>query len=237
MLCNRRVIVDPSAISRESGAIGNRLRSVGDWLVTVSWAFVFDCRNSATFWRSVSNLLAISRRLKTVSGLSATAATGRRSVGNQSATTKNLSTIDLVAERSHLQQPKPPCDQIVPATFCNRSATSRRPPCNHPATSRNFGRKEVADRLQAMCDRGFKVRKNPPFFLFQTDHMHQLVLVALKLWSVIPPHTHTHTKITRQIRTPVLRIPPAVTSQAKMKNWLHECQKWVSHMIGQYAHI
>ena len=42
---------------------------------------------------------------------------------------------------------------------------------------------------------------------------------------------------TRQIRTPVLRIPPAVTSQAKMKNWLHECQKWVSHMIGQYAHI
>ena len=42
---------------------------------------------------------------------------------------------------------------------------------------------------------------------------------------------------TRQIRTPVLRIPPAVTSQAKMKNWLHECQKCVSHMIGQYAHI
>ena len=37
---------------------------------------------------------------------------------------------------------------------------------------------------------------------------------------------------TRQIRTPVLRIPPAVTSQAKMKNWLHECQKWVSHMIS-----
>ena len=42
---------------------------------------------------------------------------------------------------------------------------------------------------------------------------------------------------TRQIRTPVLRIPHAVTSQAKMKSWLHECQKWVSHMIGQYAHI
>ena len=44
-------------------------------------------------------------------------------------------------------------------------------------------------------------------------------------------------RLTRQIRTPVLRIPPAVTSQAKMKNWFHECQKWVSHMIGQYAHI
>ena len=46
-----------------------------------------------------------------------------------------------------------------------------------------------------------------------------------------------HLGLTRQIRTPVLRIPPAVTSQAKMKNWLHECQKWVSHMIGQYVHI
>ena len=42
---------------------------------------------------------------------------------------------------------------------------------------------------------------------------------------------------TRQIRTPVLRLHPAVTSQAKMKNWLHECQKWVSHMIGHFAHI
>ena len=49
--------------------------------------------------------------------------------------------------------------------------------------------------------------------------------------------THCKNYQTRQIRTPVLRIPPAVTSQAKMKNWLHECQKWVSHMIGQYAHI
>ena len=52
-----------------------------------------------------------------------------------------------------------------------------------------------------------------------------------------PAGTHLKIRSTRQIRTPVLRIPPAVTSQAKMKNWLHECQKWVSHMIGQYAHI
>ena len=48
---------------------------------------------------------------------------------------------------------------------------------------------------------------------------------------------HKYIVQTRQIRTPVLRIPPAVTSQGKMKNWLHECQKLVSHMIGQYAHI
>ena len=53
------------------------------------------------------------------------------------------------------QQPKPPCDQIVPATFCNRSATdllatTLQPPCDHP----KFWSQKVADRLQAMCDRG-----------------------------------------------------------------------------------
>ena len=40
-----------------------------------------------------------------------------------------------------------------------------------------------------------------------------------------------------KLERPFSEYPPAVTSQAKMKNWLHECQKWVSHMIGQYAHI
>ena len=78
-------------------------------------------------------------------------ATDRRLVGDQSATTKNLSTIDLVAERFHLQQLKPPCDQIVPATFCNRSATSRRPPCNHPATSLRPPEILVARRSSTGC--------------------------------------------------------------------------------------
>ena len=40
------------------------------------------------------------------------------------------------------------------------SPTSLQPPCNLPATTRNFGRKEVADRLQAMCDRGFRTCLN-----------------------------------------------------------------------------
>ena len=79
---------DQSAISRRS--VGEWLptdwRSVGDWLATVSWAFVYDCRKSATFWRLVGNQSATGRRLKTVSGLSTTGATSRRSVGNQSAT-------------------------------------------------------------------------------------------------------------------------------------------------------
>ena len=84
----RRSVGNQSAISW--GAIGNRL-AIGRRLVG-------DCILSACFWlQKVCNFLeigqqpighwsAISRRLKTVSGLSATAATGRRSVGNQSAT-------------------------------------------------------------------------------------------------------------------------------------------------------
>ena len=155
--CNRAVVADQSAISW--GPIGNRL-AIGRRLVG-------DCILGVCFWlQKVCNFLKIGRQ--PIGDQSATkiyvgnvcnrcnwSAISRPPVGNLSATTKNLSTIDLVAERFHLQQPKPPCDQIVPATFCNRSATSRRLPCNHPATTRNFGRKEVADRLQAMCDRGF----------------------------------------------------------------------------------
>ena len=128
------MVADPSAISW--GAIGNLLaigrRLVGDCILSV---FFFIAESVQLF----GDRSATDRRLKTVSGLSATAATARRSVANQSATcrqplTKNLSTIDLVAEGFYLQQPKPPCDQIVPATVCNRPA-SRRPHCNRPATS------------------------------------------------------------------------------------------------------
>ena len=133
-------------------------RVIGRWLPTRrrSVGYVcFDCRKSATLWRSVrqpiGDWLAISRRLKTVSGLSTTAATGRWLVGNLSATNKNCSTIDLIAERFHLQQPKPPCDQIVPATFCNRSTTCRRPPCNRPATSLRPTEILVARRSQTGC--------------------------------------------------------------------------------------
>ena len=136
-----RPVGDQSAISWRS--VGERLatdwRSVGDWLATVSWAFVYDCRKSATFWRSVGNRSAITRRLKTVSGLSATAATGRRSVANQSATCRQpvgdhqkpfydrfgRRQVSFAATKTSLR----------PNCLCNRSATSRRPPCNRPATS------------------------------------------------------------------------------------------------------
>ena len=76
--------------------------------------------------------------------------TSRRPVGNLSTTAKNLSTIDLFAERFHLQQPKPPCDQIAPET-CNRSSTSRRPLCNRPATSLRPPEILVARRSPTDC--------------------------------------------------------------------------------------
>ena len=137
-------------------------RSVGDWLATVSWAFVFDRRKCETFWRSVGNRSATGQRwvsdsklcrdcLQPLQMVVDQSPTSRRPVGNLSAITKYLSTIDLVAERFHLQQPKPPCYQIVPATFCNRSATSRRPPCNRPTTSLRPPEILVARRLPTGC--------------------------------------------------------------------------------------
>ena len=153
MWCNLTVVVYPSAISW--GAIGNRLaigwRLVGDCILSVCFWLQKLCNFLEIGWQPIGDWSAISRWLKTVSGLSATAATGPRSVGNLSATIKNLSTIDLVAERFHLQQQKPPCDQIVPATFCIRSATSRRPPCNLPATSLRPPEILVTRRLPTVC--------------------------------------------------------------------------------------
>ena len=161
------MVADQSAISRRS--VGERSatdwRSVGDWLATVSWVFVFDCRKSATFFRSVGNRSATGRRLKTVSGLSTTAATGRRSVANQSATSRQpvgdhqqpfydrfgRREVLLAATKTSLR-PNRPCNHLQPVG--DQSPTSLQPPCNLPATTQNFDRKEVADRLQAMCDRG-----------------------------------------------------------------------------------
>ena len=154
------MVSDQSAISRRS--VGERSatdwRSVGDCILGVCFWLQKVCNFFEIGRQPINDWSGISRRLKTVSGLPTTAATGRRSVANQSATsrqlsptTKNLSTIDLVAERFYLQQPKPPCDQIVPATFCNRSPTSRRPPCNHPATSLRPAKILVASRSPTGC--------------------------------------------------------------------------------------
>ena len=160
------MVVDLSAISRQS--VGDQLGSdqqlIGD--------------RSATGWRLylehlflIAETLLISQRLKTVSGLSATAAAGRRSVANQSATYRQpvgnrqkpfydrfgRREVSLAANKTSLRQNRP-CNLLQPVG--DQSPTSLQPPCKLPATTRNFGRKEVADRLRAVCDRGFRNHLN-----------------------------------------------------------------------------
>ena len=119
-------------------------------------------------WQPISDWSAISRQLKTVLGLFATAATGRRSVTNQSVTSRppvsnhqkpfydrfGHKEVSLVATKTSLQSNRP-CILLQPVG--DQSLTSLQPPCNLPVTTRNFGRKEVADRLQAMCDWGLRL--------------------------------------------------------------------------------
>ena len=161
------MVADPSAISW--GAIANRSaigrRLVGDCILNVCLWLQKVCNFLEIGRQSIGDWSAISRRLNTVSGLSATAATGRRSVANQSATCRQpvgdhqkpfydrfgRREVSLAATKTSLRSNRP-CNRLQPVG--DWSPTSLQPPCNLPATTRNFGRKEVADRLQAMCDRG-----------------------------------------------------------------------------------
>ena len=166
------MVADPSAISW--GAIANRSaigrRLVGDCILNVCLWLQKVCNFLEIGRQSIGDWSAISRRLNTVSGLSATAATGRRSVANQSATCRQpvgdhqkpfydrfgRREVSLAATKTSLRSNRP-CNRLQPVG--DWSPTSLQPPCNLPATTRNFGRKEVAYRLQAMCDRGFSCFK------------------------------------------------------------------------------
>ena len=84
--CNRIAFADPSAII--CGAIGNR--SATGWRLYLERFFLLQkvCNFLEIGRQPIGDWSAISRRLKTVSGLSATAATDRRSVTDQSATSR-----------------------------------------------------------------------------------------------------------------------------------------------------
>ena len=126
----RRSVGNQSAISW--GAISNRLaiglRLVGDCILGVCFWLQKVCNFLEIGRQPIGDWSAISRRLKNVSGLSATAASDRRSVTNQSATS---------------QQPvgdhqKPFYDRFGRREISLAATkTSLRPnrPCNHPATS------------------------------------------------------------------------------------------------------
>ena len=120
---------------------------------------------------TVYNCTKVNRRLKTVLGLSATTATGRRPVTNQSPTSRRppcdhaKTFFNRFGHRVvSLAASKTSRDQIVLATFLwllqtvyDQSVCAWRSPNKLPVTVQyNNGGKAVADRLQAMRDRGFR---------------------------------------------------------------------------------
>ena len=156
------VVADPSAISRRS--VGERSatdwRSVGDSLATVSWAFVFDSRKSATFGdRSATDrrLVGDQSATKNCVGINCNrwnwSAISRQPVGDMSATTKNLSTIDLIwsqrgftCSNQNLLSTK---SSLQPSATGRRPvadlvATTLQPPCDHPKFWSQGGHRPVA---------------------------------------------------------------------------------------------
>ena len=156
--CNRTVVVDPSAISW--GAIGNRLaisrRLVGDCILSVCFFIQKLCNFLEIGRQPIGDWAAISRRQKSVSGLSAT---GRRSVANQSddlSATCRRPTKTFI--RSIWSQRGFTCSNqnlLATKSSLQPSATGRRPvgdllaitlqpPCDHPKYWSQWGRRPVA---------------------------------------------------------------------------------------------
>ena len=135
-------------------------RSVGDCL---QYRKIYDCFETSQ--QPIGDQSVTKHCVRIVCKHCDLSETNRRTVPDLLSSTKNFSTIDLVVERLHLLQAKPPFEQIVLAPFLrylqpagDQSATALRPFCNPPATAQNNGRKEVADRLQAMCYLGLSSR-------------------------------------------------------------------------------
>ena len=157
------MVVDPSAISRQSvgDQLGSDRQPIGDRSATVSWAFVFDCRNSATFWRSVGNRSATGDQSATkncvriVCNCCNWSATSRQPVGDLWATCQRptkpflqsiwsqrdftCSNQNLLATKSSLQ---PSATDRRPVA--DLLATTLQPPCDHPKFWSQGGRRPVA---------------------------------------------------------------------------------------------
>ena len=186
--CHRTVVADPSAISR--GSVGERSAtdwwSVGDCILGVCFWLQKLCNFLEIGWQPIGDWSTINRRLKPVSGLSAIATSGRRSVANQSATSRQpvgdhqkpfynrfgRREVSLAATKTSLR-PNRLCNSLQPVGA--QSPTSLQPPCNLPATTRNFSRKEVAHRLQAMCDWGFTYQNTILLLIIEVQYREGLV--------------------------------------------------------------
>ena len=152
-----RPVGDQSAISRRSDGerSATNWRSVGDWSVTVSWAFVFECRNSATFWRSVGNRSTTGRRSVGDEKLCRDCLQSLQLVGDQSPTSRRpvgdyqkpfydrfgRREVSLAATQTSLR-PNRPCNLPQPAS--NLLATTLQPPRDHPKFWSQGGRRPVA---------------------------------------------------------------------------------------------
>ena len=153
----RRSVGNQAAISW--GANGNQLaigrRLVGDCILSVCFWLQKVCNFLEIGRQPIGDWSAISRRLKTVSGLFATAATGRQPVGDMSATCRRppktflrsiwsqrgftCSNQNLLATKSSLQ---PSATGRWPVA--DLLATTLQPPCDHPKFWSQGGRRPVA---------------------------------------------------------------------------------------------
>ena len=147
-------------------------RSIGDWWATTipknrrpvgDW-WAIDCQLIGNCLRLVGNWLATGRwqLIKTVSGLSATAATGRRSVANQSATSRQpvgdhqkpfydrfgRREVSLAATKTSLR-PNRPSNLLQPVGEWSQ------PPSDHPKFWSQAGRRPVASYVWLGLYRSF----------------------------------------------------------------------------------
>ena len=145
----------PTSRQSVGDQLGSDRRSVGDCILGVCFRLQKVCNFLEIGRQPIGDWSAISRRLKTVSGLSANAATGRRSVTHQSAICRRppktflwsiwsqrgftCSNQNLLATKSSLQPSatghRPVADLL---------ATALQPPCNHPKFWSQGGRPLVA---------------------------------------------------------------------------------------------
>ena len=135
--------------------LGSDRQPIGDRSATVSWAFVFDCKKSATFLRSVGNWSATKNCVGIIYNCCNWSAISRQPVGDQSATCRRPPTTIL---RSIWSQRGFTCSNqnfLATKSSLQPSATGRRPvadllattlqpPCDHPKFWSQGGRRPVA---------------------------------------------------------------------------------------------
>ena len=186
-----RVIGQWLLTSRQSvdiswGAIGNRL-AIGRrlyfgraFLIAESLQLFGD--QSATDRRSVGDLKLCRDCLQPLQLVGDQSLTSRQPVGDHQKPFYDRfgrREVSLAATKTSLR-PNRPCNLLQPVG--DQSPTSLQPPCNLPATTRNFGRKEVADRLQAMCDRGFNTLRPRQNGRHLADNIFKCIFLNENVW-------------------------------------------------------